>query len=157
MSGRTQSSHGQGIIQAPPLLDTCRSPAHMVISAPFAERKFWSSKRRRTLLLTASARRYGWFLRSAERKAAFVNTHGSPTCTRTHARRHTHTRSLDKEKSCWKPIKAACVGTGEGTSPQREQKWANTDVPFYYAPKQQVILVKCAEVLVKLNGVMPSS
>lgn len=49
----------------------------MVISVPLAERRVWSSKRRRTLLLSASARRYGWFRRSAGRKAAPVSTHGS--------------------------------------------------------------------------------
>lgn len=38
--------------------------AHMASSAPL-ERSPCSSKRRRTLLLSASARRYGWFRRSA--------------------------------------------------------------------------------------------
>lgn len=32
----------------------------------------------------------------------------------------------------------------------------NTDVPFYYTPKQLVILVKRAEMLVALHGVRPS-
>lgn len=57
------------------------------------------------------------------------------------ARAHTHTRRRDKAKSCWKPVKAACVGR-EGTFTPPEQKAADTDEPFHYAPKQRVILVE---------------
>lgn len=41
-------------------------PRHMTTSPLFTGRRFWSSKRFLTLLRTASARLYGWFLKSEE-------------------------------------------------------------------------------------------
>lgn len=85
------SSRRHGVAPAPPCPGARGAAAHMVIiSAPLAERKFWSSKRRRTLLLTASARRYGWFRRSAERGSAVGHRAGPAPGARAHAHTRTH-------------------------------------------------------------------
>lgn len=81
--------------------------AHMASSAPL-ERSPCSSKRRRTLLLSASARRYGWFRRSA----------GSRQSARTHGHGGKEGRTDRHEgKVCWKPIKAARGGRERGAAP----------------------------------------
>lgn len=83
------------------------SGAHMASSAPL-ERSPCSSKRRRTLLLSASARRYGWFRRSA----------GRAGCQHGHTDTRTHRQGGGQPR--WKPIKAAC-GRRAGMSPRGER------------------------------------
>lgn len=121
--------HVDGFFHIHPL-HTGRSQVHMVISAPLTERKFWSSKRRLTLLLIASARLYGWFLRSVKKRAPMRELQPLIRC-------------LSKTKASWQPIKAACVEE----SANRLFKlsiWAK-DIYFalniYSQTKQDVILV----------------
>lgn len=90
---------------------SAEASAHMVISVPLAERRVWSSKRRRTLLLSASARRYGWFRRSAGGKRRW----SACTAQQRHAQHCRH-------RACWKPVKAAWVATGGGSGPQQNSE-----------------------------------
>lgn len=100
--------------------------AHMASSAPL-ERSPCSSKRRRTLLLSASARRYGWFRRSAGSRES-----GAPG--RTHG-----TRRTDRERPAGSQSKQL-VEDGSRDWPRRSAG-SRTDVPGTTRPSGRLILV----------------
>lgn len=97
--------------------------AHMASSAPL-ERSPCSSKRRRTLLLSASARRYGWFRRSAGSRES-----GAPGRTHGHTARAGQTGKGPLEAS-----QSSLWRTGAGIGPGAAQGAGRT-CPELRAPE----------------------